>query len=56
MSEQDEARRNAREDCIKQVIEQDRRHNKETSYEQAQKYVNDLADKQDKRKDWNIKD
>lgn len=56
MSDQERARKNAREDGAKHLYEHEKRLGKDPSYESCQRHVNERADIQDKRKDWNIKD
>lgn len=52
MSEQEQRRREAREDCTRELIKHEHKHGKYISQEQAQRVVNERADMIDKKKDW----
>lgn len=56
MSNQDDQRGRAREIVSRNYYEHQIKQGKNPNYENVKREINERADRQDKRKDWNIKD
>jgi hypothetical protein len=52
MSEQEEQRKQARDLCTRNLVENERKLGKDVSEDTCRRYVNKRADVQDKRKDF----